>query len=397
MTKHKIILRFLALPLLCSLWANAQVGYGTTTPNKAAVVDMQSSSKGFMVPRVALTGTTTFGPIAGDASYNTINANSLLVYNTATVTGATGVSPGYYYWSQTTAADGKWNALATGSAAAANLAGDITGTPGTTYLSKLQGTTVNFTSPAPTNNQAITYQGSSTSWKPLAYTPISVAAQNISAAGSATPVNAPTQNIAFSPTGNATGATVKAISLQVKDGAVTLDKLGSGTATAGQGLFSTGGTNAGMGNVGVKATAGVLGDVITLGFGTNGYTGTNITLGPGKWVIFLGSSAGLTDPDVAVTGGIFLRLLITDTDTSTTTTADRITEMSGPFAGGGLLPYNTRKTFMNGAFAVNNQTAGNKIYYVRLFRDDLNGNTNSNLSAFGSNFWEQHIFAVKIN
>lgn len=77
-------------------------------------------------------------------------------------------------------------------------------------------------------------------------------AENITATGNANPANSPTQNISFSPAANATGATVKAIGLQVKDGVVTMDKLGSGTAIARQGLISKGGSVAAM-TVGIKA------------------------------------------------------------------------------------------------------------------------------------------------
>jgi len=64
----------------------------THTPDASAVLDVYSTSKGMLVPNIALTGTT-------DATTITTPAVSLLVYNTATVSD---VTPGYYYNSGTT-------------------------------------------------------------------------------------------------------------------------------------------------------------------------------------------------------------------------------------------------------------------------------------------------------
>lgn len=399
MTKYITIIRFLALPLLFSQYVNAQIGYGSTAPNKASLVDMQSNTKGLMIPRVALQGVNTFGPITGDAGYNTINANSLLVYNTTTTVAE--IPPGYYYWSQTNATDGKWNALAVASSAVTNLAGDVTGAPASNTLSKLQGKTINLSSPA--NNTAITYQNSTDTWKPLAYTPPAIPGQNITAAGSATPANNPTQNIAFSPAANATGATVKAIGLQVKDGVVTLDKLGSGTATAGQGLISKGNSDAGMGTVGIKSLAATLSSSggIVYPPSSNGTssadTNDKITLGPGKWIIFVGSTAAFCCDAKPNSIGTFIKIIITDTAGSTTTTADRIPEYSGPSAGGGLYSANSTRTFLNGAFAVENKTAANKTYYVTVQREDFNAPNSASINVFGSGIWERHLFAMRIN
>ncbi|MCG2419016.1 hypothetical protein K8089_08265 [Aequorivita sp. F47161] len=66
----------------------AQVGIGTTNPDPSSVLDITSSEKGMLLPRVNLTRTTSSSPINSPAS-------SLLVYNTATTND---VSPGFYYW-----------------------------------------------------------------------------------------------------------------------------------------------------------------------------------------------------------------------------------------------------------------------------------------------------------
>ena len=72
----------------------AQVGVGTSTPAASAQLDVSSTTKGFLPPRVALVSTAnTSSPISSPAT-------GLLVYNTAEVgSGATAVTPGYYYYS----------------------------------------------------------------------------------------------------------------------------------------------------------------------------------------------------------------------------------------------------------------------------------------------------------
>jgi len=59
------------------------------TPNPSAMLDIASSDKGLLLPRVSLTSTTDITTISSPAT-------SLLVYNTLSVSD---VTPGYYYWS----------------------------------------------------------------------------------------------------------------------------------------------------------------------------------------------------------------------------------------------------------------------------------------------------------
>src|ERR1035437_3980293 len=65
------------------------VGIGTSSPG--ALLDVSATNNGILIPRVALTGTGSAGPLTSPAI-------STMVYNTAT---ATNVTPGYYYWSGT--------------------------------------------------------------------------------------------------------------------------------------------------------------------------------------------------------------------------------------------------------------------------------------------------------
>ena len=78
------------LLLFVSASINAQVGIGTNSPNASASLDVTSSSKGFLPPRVALTSSTDVSTIASPAT-------GLLVY----CTGASGLTAGYYYYNGT--------------------------------------------------------------------------------------------------------------------------------------------------------------------------------------------------------------------------------------------------------------------------------------------------------
>lgn len=67
----------------------AQKGYGTNAPDQQSVLDLTSSNKGLLIPRVALSATNNISP------FTATPATSMLVYNTAT-TGD--VTPGFYYY-----------------------------------------------------------------------------------------------------------------------------------------------------------------------------------------------------------------------------------------------------------------------------------------------------------
>jgi hypothetical protein len=99
--KHIILLGLFFCITATSL--NAQTGIGTTSPNAAAKLDVSSTTKGFLPPKVALTATNSFDPITGlSGSTALATAAGLLIYNTATAgTAPNNVIPGYYYWNGT--------------------------------------------------------------------------------------------------------------------------------------------------------------------------------------------------------------------------------------------------------------------------------------------------------
>lgn len=72
----------------------AQVGIGTNSPHSSAQLEVRSNSKGILLPTVSLTGT-------NDNSTISSPATGLLVYNSNTVSGANGVTPGFYYFNST--------------------------------------------------------------------------------------------------------------------------------------------------------------------------------------------------------------------------------------------------------------------------------------------------------
>src|SRR5690606_19723550 len=80
-----------------------KVGDNNLIMNQNAVLEIESTNRGLLLPRLELTATDNFAPL-------TAHVEGMTIYNTATAgTGATAVTPGYYY------NDGaKWVRIATG-------------------------------------------------------------------------------------------------------------------------------------------------------------------------------------------------------------------------------------------------------------------------------------------
>ncbi len=91
--------------ILCSKFSFSQVKIGNNPAivNPKVILELESTNKGVLIPRIALTATNDMLPFS---SLTTIE-ESLLVYNTATTgTGTTAVIPGFYYWN-----GGNWTLL----------------------------------------------------------------------------------------------------------------------------------------------------------------------------------------------------------------------------------------------------------------------------------------------
>ena len=67
---------------------NVGINDDNSSPKASAMLDVYSTTKGLLIPRIALTLSTTAAPVTSPEA-------SLLIYNTAT---AGDVIPGYYYW-----------------------------------------------------------------------------------------------------------------------------------------------------------------------------------------------------------------------------------------------------------------------------------------------------------
>ena len=122
----------------------AQVGIGTTNIENGVELQIESTNRGLLIPRVALTSTLVQAPV-GPAPI----ATGVLVYNTSTNgAGATAVSPGFYYWSGT-----EWISLRS-NAGTPNLDyWSLFGNSGTTPGANFLGTTDTRDLQIKTNNQ----------------------------------------------------------------------------------------------------------------------------------------------------------------------------------------------------------------------------------------------------
>jgi len=125
-TRRELAVQALLVVGLLSAGLQAQsVGIGTSNPDPSARLHISDNARGLLIPNVALTATNVAAPVTSPAT-------SLLVYNTATAgTGATAVTPAFYYW------DGnQWVRLADGGNAWL-----LTGNAGTNPATNFLGTT----------------------------------------------------------------------------------------------------------------------------------------------------------------------------------------------------------------------------------------------------------------
>ncbi|WP_413512308.1 hypothetical protein [Myroides odoratus] len=85
---------FYACFLTIAYTANAQVGIGTPNPKGSAMLDVEATDKGILIPRVTLTSRTVFAPITGE------QVDGLLVYNLGGPANAPekAMPSGFYFW-----------------------------------------------------------------------------------------------------------------------------------------------------------------------------------------------------------------------------------------------------------------------------------------------------------
>ncbi|MGS4344881.1 hypothetical protein ACKUSY_04585 [Myroides odoratus] len=85
--KKIIVSAVVAFSVLTTSDVFAQQGFGTNTPDRSAAVDIVSSKRGLLIPRIAIPNLDQAAPVANPA-------NALMVYNTGTA----GTAAGFYYW-----------------------------------------------------------------------------------------------------------------------------------------------------------------------------------------------------------------------------------------------------------------------------------------------------------
>ncbi|MDR6967341.1 hypothetical protein J2X31_001348 [Flavobacterium arsenatis] len=137
--------------------AQVKIGNNPTTITPSAELEIESTNKGALLPRIALTSLT-------DATTIAAPAHALTVFNTATAgTAPNDVTPGYYYWNDDTVtpANSKWVRLLTSYTEATDW--HITGNTGTTpaaigTVGTAVGTT-NYVGTADANNFVVGVNG----------------------------------------------------------------------------------------------------------------------------------------------------------------------------------------------------------------------------------------------
>ncbi|MDC8005720.1 hypothetical protein POV27_16800 [Aureisphaera galaxeae] len=85
------ILSFVVCLLLASTSIEAQIGINTNSPDASSALEVHATDKGFLMPRISLSGTNDLSTI------NPISAG-IMVYNMNTATGPNSINPGFYYY-----------------------------------------------------------------------------------------------------------------------------------------------------------------------------------------------------------------------------------------------------------------------------------------------------------
>ena len=127
MKTRSFLVLCLILIMRISVMSQVKIGDNATTINSASLLELETTDKGFVLPRVSITDVSSSSPLAAGLLSGTI------VYNTnSSTTGGSGI--GIYYW------DGsKWNFMA--NTAITGTYWSITGNSGTSSSSNFLGTT----------------------------------------------------------------------------------------------------------------------------------------------------------------------------------------------------------------------------------------------------------------
>ena len=199
----------------------AQVGIGTLTPNASAKLEVSSSNKGFLPPRVTLTGTADVATIASPAT-------GLMVYNTTTAgTSPSNVTPGIYYY------DGsKWQRIINQQPDATIEFNTTDPNSGSPTFNPITPASKDYVYVSTVNNSQWTYNGANY----VTYTPPASTAWNL--AGGTTDAGS-NKTGAISRTGNVGVGTTPTVRLDARattgDGAVGIGTSAATATVAGAG------------------------------------------------------------------------------------------------------------------------------------------------------------------
>lgn len=381
-------LRFLLFSIfpLCSF---AQLGIGTSTPHASAMLEISSTNKGFLFPRITLTGT-------DDATTIPSPVTGLMVYNQATAgSGATTVSPGVYYFDGT-----KWQRVinqAPDATVEFTSSTDDPNEPTTTFTGTAASTNVIYVSS--TNASQWTYNGTAyVTYTPPASTAWYAQSLDTDAGASKTSGIYRTGSIGI-------GTSVMTPSTKVDIRASTAGtgfRLVDGTEGANKILQSDASGNTSWTTpTAVPATVlGVLG-VGPQNSGPNSYTGAYITLPPGKWsvqismLVFTGSFDGVTHSP----GNYWIRTGFSSNTSSNTVNNDFYLDAIGPTLVSGYIYGGSRLNMIKGTIIINNTSGANKTYYYFTYASEIydGGATPSYINLGRDQVGENSIIAYPMN
>ena len=194
-------------------YGHTQVGIGTSTPHASAKLEVSSTTQGFLPPRVSLTATNAASPVTSPEA-------GLLVYNIATNgSGATAVTPGFYYWGGVSSG---WVRLTIPTDNAANVTGLVAITNGGTGATTQQ-TAINALSGTQASGKYLRSDGTNTTLSSLDAADIT---------GTVAVVNGGTgaSTLTGILKGNGTGAFTAAVAGTDYQAALTNPVTGTGTA-----------------------------------------------------------------------------------------------------------------------------------------------------------------------
>jgi hypothetical protein len=378
---NKLLIAVLFLSIGISF---SQVGIGTTTPHASAELDITSTSKGFLPPRVSLNGTSDITTISSPTA-------GLMVYNTASAgSSPSNVTPGFYYY------DGsKWQRIINQQPDATvefTTADPNTGSPVfTPYVPNNK----DYVYVSNVDNSQWTYNGSAY----VTYTPPANTAWYLAGGTADAGSNKAGGIVRSGKVGIGSGITTPSNILEVNGTGGTGTGLKLPTGAGANKVLSSDANGNTSWATNVAITSAVLGSMGIGAFNSqaNTYTGATVTLPPGKWSVQINMLV-LTNSFTYNSSG-WIRTGLSN-NSSTYTSVDMI----GPYFVSGLVQGGNKYNMLSGTLIVNNTSGISKTYYywtsaVNVWDGSGNVITPSlSFTNFGRDSWgENSIVAYPMN